>query len=360
MNRTLVIILSALAATTVACKKRPKRLVPEAELRALDKAATAYFSRAAARECLRPVLAGHAAVDKRADAAIIAIVETTPVRVDAMKLAARHTDACSPYLPGRRGLRTLRLDKIAAAIVARANSLPAGQAVEQLVIGVRFLHDLTRGGSLMFAADAANQTKQITSAIAKHIPKLTATDAKRLDGWLKQLSASAPRAHTLVQDELYLTLLERVIPRIKHATWKPPGGWPNGKRPPPPDDDDDAVGHVFKYERDLLGLRWLAIRTEARAAADVCPPQVSYSDCADGLNKMAADHEAYVAQVGAEDLREVIRTSGKTEVVRTNAVDSLRETVRPDYKTSLADLAAANARLVELRLEISARPTANE
>jgi len=357
MTRLLLVLCAACAVASLGCKKRPKRLVGEAEIRALGKSADGYFQMVQTRSCVRAPLGGKVTGTGTADKAIIAVIESRPLDTRGIRHAVGHRDACNPYAPGRRGGVAIPANKLCKLIASRAKPLAPGAEVDALLRGVRFGHDLSRGGSLIVAANLAARCKVLTDAVTARVNAgvLSEADLRRADNWLGQLIATQPSAHTLVKDELYLTLIEQVMPQLKPTTWKPMGGWPGGARPTPPKDDDDMFPVVFKYERDLHGIRWLAIRAELAAAKEVCPVKAPVDKCAKALNDMAEDHEKFVAEVGREDIGEVLRTSDKTDVVRANAVDSLRESVRPDYATSLRDLAAAGKRLEALRSLIAAR-----
>jgi|GEM_PF-6460859 len=294
----------AVAIAVFGCKKRPERLVPETEIRHMKEKADAFLSAHDTGAWLRTP--DHSACDK-------------PVQ--------------------------------------KARPLPVPAALPTLLAGLRAVHKKIRRGSLIVAADMTNACKLLTDALSARLaaPELTSSDLTRARAALDALIKQYPTASVLVRDELYMTLLDRVLRVLQPPGWKPPKGWPGHVAPRTGGDEDDEVLHVFKYERDLYGLRWLAIRAELAAAAQVCGPTSSLQQCRDGLRGMAEAHEAHLEQVGKEDLSGVIRASGKTEVVRANAIDSMRETVRPDYETSLRDLAAGLARLVALRSKVAAR-----
>lgn len=149
----------------------------------------------------------------------------------ALQAAVQHSDACSPYLAGRRGYSATegKLGTVGrfAALRARAESAGAPLAAAQSLIDLlRFAHDVARGGPPLTTALLRNML------FRSAIPELEAilnekpfgsAELETLGRELAVLARTEPDPRDSVAGDEQLMMPISCVAPFKPAGWEPPG-----------------------------------------------------------------------------------------------------------------------------------------
>jgi hypothetical protein len=221
--------------------------------------------------------------------------------LESLARAVAHEDACSPYLPGVRGVvggYGERLPRLASLIASSALDAAAEgkmqKAAESLLDLIRFSQDFRRGGTSMIEPmTAAHVSPAAISALEQLLDRnepLGAPLLAQIDGELAALLASEPHLSESLEGFTATTALYTILPMVLGPRWTPPGKTVGELRRPAGRDTHDG-GH---YLVDLHMAR-LAHR-------ESCGPEDSYLACAEKMQALAARVAALV-QVDRKDPR---------------------------------------------------------
>jgi len=265
------------------------------------------------RKCERPVLRGKAAPGS-ADEAIIAVLEGEAFTecFDAVKEASKeirewltsdapsaeppggvltlcaklpqavtsavaHTDACSPYLFGRRGMpkmiKAVQAGKALAVLVrVMAREGKVDEAVALGLDSVRFFQDLARGegASLLTSMIGVVSAREVVMeglrpALQGGAP--TAAVLKRSIAETKALLASEIDFCDSLAYEHYGMALQMLLPALKPCGWTPPGGYDEGHKPKKVDRPAPTPGSLQWNES---AVAWLGMERVHVLLAKAC------------------------------------------------------------------------------------------
>ncbi|MBM4370787.1 MAG: hypothetical protein FJ098_03990, partial [Deltaproteobacteria bacterium] len=219
--------------------------------------------------------------------------EACAALLPAVRQATQHRDACSPFLPGRRGLPDLRasLRILSAARHLAALEVLAGrtaEASERFLDLARLCQDLGRGGPpvVLLIMVSGVQRQILENDLAQILDRgdLEAGDLERLEGALAQLRRSEPSLGEAVAGDGQWLAAEAGLPLLMGPGWVPPGGFSFGHAGIPTDPPDLVPLVPAKREPGLLLQAFLDLDRQRREA---CPAEALPSDCHRGLSELS-------------------------------------------------------------------------
>lgn len=236
------------------------------------------------------------------DAAAVAIARACDGVPEALARAVAHQDACSPYLPGRRGQGTLKsFVSLAWATMAKARERARGGdargAIELLLDFVRLGQDFGRGGSSFTEAMLAAVTLRLVAADIGMLlgsPALDAAALAALGEQLDRLLDSEVHPSAFLHAKKLELALYSLLPLLHGRDWLPPGGFPaeHAAAADPGSGQNEAVEAV---EERFARMGLIMAEELDRDLAQRCPAQASLRQCVDGLQvrvRLAADAAA--------------------------------------------------------------------
>jgi len=208
----------------------------------------------------------------------------------ALGRAIGHEDACSPYVPGRRGLPDLQVLMLAIAGARQLAALTVlagdpGVGARRFLDLIRLTQDLVRGGVPMVLA-------MRTSAVLREVtmndlvqlvarPEVSPEDLAAMSEALGQLIASEPSFPRVIAADTTWLALEAGLPLLKPAGWEPPGGYSFGRQVTAAERSPKLVPWVpASRERAVIFSAFMALDRQRREA---CPLGASLPDCHAGL-----------------------------------------------------------------------------
>jgi hypothetical protein len=231
------------------------------------------------------------------------VVACAPL-IDAVQSAVSHAEACSPYLPGKRGMPGLVVQIRIARLLSGAALLAHVEgdntrAFELLLDGLRFDQDMDRGGVswlIPMISRAADMHTLSTAAWLLGQPEPLGQDLlAQIDRELLTLIESEPHPSSFIQGDYHDMVMHVLMRSIKGDRWSPPGGWHEGEEPVAPAGDEKNKSAHFKTltlgadEADDNALAWLAMEELAAQERRACPPSTTPDQCYENLVQLASE-----------------------------------------------------------------------
>lgn len=205
------------------------------------------------------------------EAAIVALQESCSLLPDLLSKAVSHEDACSPYLPGRRGyaklLLFLSLNK-AAVLVSRklAASGKRLEGVQLLLDTLRFGQDLSRGGTMVLEPMLASAShRMLRPEFDLQVEGLSVDELRGIEGELALLIQSHPHHSEYFNGERNYLAIYQAWPPLEAEGWKPPGGFAEEETGPI---EQTEAGGPTKEEGAMF--LWIAARDNAKLQHALC------------------------------------------------------------------------------------------
>lgn len=317
-----------------------------------------YQAMKKAGDAVTSYLEGPAGQGAEAPASVMAACLSLPV---AIKAAVQHSDACSPYLFGRRAnpeLLPAVLGGRALAVLIRHEG-SAGNwkgAIEMALNGLRFYQDLNRGpgASLMVAMVS---TAAVTSIIDLGLRPLLEVgvppDAEyklAMRGVLSLLATDPPFCDCLGY-ERYGLPLQLLLPVIKGDGWEPPGGYDFGSGPPGEIPGAVRMGLARGQEE---ALAWVAMEGVHARFAEMCR---THDRVADLFRAMRAAADEIIAKPRISLWKRVLLLLAATDpqqVLRQWMVDVIQAVAIPSFDKYVVRYAQRRFMLQGLRLQLLA------
>ena len=281
----------------------------------------------------------------------------------AIERAVRHEDACSPYLPGRRGLDDLKLLVGWGRVIALRVRVSAGaNAIKDARLALetlRLSQDLARGGgSLVSAMVGAVMAETVLLSGLKPLLDgggLSAAQLDELDRMLEALEKSEPPFGPIARDLNDAGTLQQVLPLLKGRGWAPPGGFDHDFRPNYDKGKESGIKtRTIKglTDDERMGLVWIAGHESSQQIAAACPVDASAQSCWRGLVKAqtAADKEKELSPL-KRVMRYLTVKDKKSERVR-QLIDILKGVAVPDYSKYVGKYAVRAFHLRAVRLQV--------
>ncbi len=284
---------------------------------------------------------------------------------DAVARAVGHEDACSPYVPGRRGLPDLQLlmRAIAGARQLAALTVLAGKpgvGAARFLDVVRLCQDLVRGGvplvlamrtSAVLREVAMNDLVQLVAR-----PEVLPEDLAAISEALALLIASEPSFPRIVAADTTWLSLEAGLPLLKPTDWEPPGGYSFGRTMTAAERSPDLLPWITaSRERAVIFSAFMGLDQRRREA---CPLDASLPDCHGGFVAASLERDAsdgtprwkkWVRVLGAPSPLRALRAL--TEARVRAMVDAPFEGYVLEYASRSFHLAVVRF-LVEIHLEL--------
>jgi len=317
------------ASVDAATQPREVTLVPPGELAALQQRLDAEVKANQERKCPRPLLRGEP-IPGRADEDFIAIIEgdtfkpcydhlegiaeplaaylTKPVKetppeltrghelcfplLEAIEKAISHSNACSPYLAGRRGLPSMipliRAGKAVAVLILQA--LFRGHTEDALNFGLnwlRFSQDMVRGrgAPLIGAMISVAATKYTIEAMRFALNHQSDMAPEMLERVAKELGAlldTEPGFGSFLPYENYGLSMHMLLPYMRGPDWVPPGGFDQDRIDPTKVLGADKELEGVSREQQMA-LLWVAVDGNGRRMEEACPEGSRAAQCHAGL-----------------------------------------------------------------------------
>jgi hypothetical protein len=292
--------------------------------------------------------------------------------INLVRRAVKYEEACSPYLPGRRGepalITHVRILRVLAAAARRY--LVEGrtrEGVDLLLDGLRFGQDMSRGGSSLIEAmvsSAAGKALFQVLELAFNQPK--PIGEKYLDTISKELSLlieTEVHPGTILRGEMWTMILYSIMPAVKGKGWVPPGGWGTEGRPADSADQDVLGSKVFGASpKDDMAVAWMATLETGQEQIKACPTDKLPIECHNNLLELAKKTEAT-----ADDYLDRINrvwtknnTEDKIKEIRRQVIDILKGVAAPAYNKYIAKMGQARFLLAALKLHVEYRRLAEK
>ncbi len=212
-----------------------------------------------------------------------AIVQTLCKRCGSLpalvERAVTLSDACSPYLPGRRRSpklgSVLQLHLAVVALARRRFRASPRQAVGMLLRTLALGQDLCRGGTAWIWPQVARLGMlDVVATVARMLAanRLSPAALRSLRMGLKGLRAAEPDLTAHLLGERQQSELQRYLIPMMPRKWIPPGGQPlkaRGAAPPAGASSSRFRSISGSIRQDLL-VAWVASRRYGRRLADGC------------------------------------------------------------------------------------------
>jgi len=289
---------------------------------------------------------------------------------EAVRKAAAHRDACSPFQLGLRkdpdtwmnvmyGAHLLGL----RARLSAERGTPAF-ALWMLLDGAAAFRDLGRGrvgliGSMIAVASTDLLLEQARAILT--VATLAPADLDALIAGVDALLASEPPfAETLAAERDYFELYYG-MPPLKGTSWVPPGGWPDGTGPRSGSGDTGPFGTkpMTKHPRDEAGIMFAAAEGMAADRATACPATATLKACHEGLVTLGETAKSHDPKAIGEqlwtDLAKAVGSADTTATahrIREAIVGVLESVAHPAFSQYAAKRAAGFARLAAFRLHL--------
>lgn len=371
-------------------------LVSEAEIGNLEQALMVEVEKNRTRKCMRPVFSGKPTVGP-ADQKIIDVIEgelhrncyqavkeeadavaaylarpsgtdnVAPAKVVsacmslpvAMSAAVQHSDACSPYLFGRRAtpelLSTVRGGRALAVLIRHEGA--AGNwkgAIGMALDSLRFYQDLNRGpGASLLVAMLS--TSAVLTIINEGIrPLLEAgvppdAEYQQLLRGLSSLLATDPPFCDALSYERYGYALQTLLPTIKGAGWVPPGGFDHGIGPV---EDAPGMAHLGLAPGQEMALVWIAMDGVHERLLQMCSRNRRLADL---YSEMRATSDEIIARPKQSNWRRILGLLGAKDpklVLRQWIVEILQSVALPAFDKYVLKYAQRRFSLQGLRLQL--------
>ena len=218
---------------------------------------------------------------------------------EAVRRAVSHEDACSPYVPGCRGVPARQTFLVAVAGMRNLAGLTVlagrpGDAAQRFLEVLRFAQDLERGGvplvlstlsTSVFNEVLLNDLVQLVTR-----PELRAEELQRIAAALEQLVATEPSFPRVIAADTTWLAMEAGLPMLRGPGWAPPGGFSNGRTLSPRDYAPDLLPWVpVAWEKGLIFAAFMDLDERRRRA---CPLRAGPGDCYRGLLAMGTARAA--------------------------------------------------------------------
>jgi hypothetical protein len=249
----------------------------------------------------------------------------------ALTRAVSHEDACSPFLPGRRGLPELGrlLRGIAAARQLAALTVLSGDAAagaRRFLDLIRYCQDLVRGGvPLVLVMQTSSLLEEIVVNDLHQLlgrPEVRAADLDAIAAGLDGLLASEPAFPQSVAADTTWLAVEAGLPMLRPPGWEPAGGFSHGRRITAKDRAPDLFPWIpAAREGAVLFSAFMELDRRRRAA---CPPGATLPACFEGLRTLSSAQAAsagrpgwlrWLLVIGAPDVRAALRRELEARVL---------------------------------------------
>lgn len=391
--------LLVLAACSKSAPAPEVRLFTEAEIAAYEAALTARIADTAKRSCSRPVVR-EPGIDAPATTDLIAVAEPTgPVATclatlaaragkaklvelveqrdpevvslagtcgdaleQAVRKAASHRDACSPYQIGVRRDPTSWMGVVNGAHLLGLHARLTAErgtpafALAMLLDGASAYRDLGRGHVGMISAMIAVAATNVLMEHALAIITTATLKPDAIDGLITgvdALLASEPAFVDTFHGERHYFELTYGMARLKGPDWAPPGGWPDGVRPAT---DSEPM---TKSPRDEGAIMFAAGEKLAADRDKACPAAASLKTCHDGLAALAdAASKVKAPEFGEQLWKDLVKAAGSGDAlatahkIREAIVEIIVNVAHPAFTQYVAKRGAGYARLATFRLHI--------
>lgn len=220
--------------------------------------------------------------------------------------AARHREACSPFLTGRRALpNMIRFMRMAKGLSLLVRGLlqegKAEKAINLALDGLRVSQDLSRGrGTPLIVAMVAVAASKIIGDFALRVvlnsgKPLGRPLLQRLQRELKILVRTEPPFREFLASETQSLALQTWLPLLKGPGWVPPGGWDEGLAPGVP------KGTPSPKARLSAILGWVAMKRSIERLEQACPQGSTMQFCHQGMTREGRQM-ARAARAGGLDM----------------------------------------------------------
>ncbi len=272
-----------------------------------------------------------------------------------MKKAVSHRDACSPFLPGRRAApRAHRGESLAifensdALVLLARNAQDKGRALdaaELLLDGIRWSHDMRRGGAgVILSVLGAVLAAQAGFELERAIDHLSAEELESVGKELDVLLATQPHPSAMHAGEWLQIQMDVLLAVPGKDDWPTPGHTmeilPQYERP----DFSYMGGHA----REVTVLVGQAHRELQRRYEEHCPEDSSWLECVRAGRSVAAWMLA-LPEGETEDLIELL-IRGPSFATRSHYRGKLVEY----FTAGTPPLFKYDAKLVESRIRLHA------
>ncbi|MBW1871693.1 MAG: hypothetical protein JRJ19_06490 [Deltaproteobacteria bacterium] len=293
--------------------------------------------------------------------------------INLVRRAVKYEEACSPYLPGRRGepaliihIRTMRI--LAATARRYLMEGRTRECVELLLDGLRFGQDMSRGGSSLLEAmvsAAAGKVLYQVLELAFNQPKpIGEKYLETVSKELTQLIKTDVHPGTILRGEMWTMILYSVMPAVKGKDWVPPGGWgTEGRGPIAGEEQDNLAGKIFGANaKDDMAVAWLATLETGHEQLKACPIDKLPIECHNNLLELAKKMD-----VAADDhldrinrIWNVAKAEDKIEEIRRQVIEILKGIAAPAYNKYIAKMGQARFLLAALKLQVEYRHLAEK
>jgi len=222
------------------------------------------------------------------------VITTCRPLIDVMRMAVTYSDACSPYIAGKRGMPEMMIimrlaNVLSAAALELSREGKNREAFELLLDGLRFNQDMSRGGvNWLTAMITLSADTRIISAMTHLLGSSKSMDLELLLQLQKELSTlidTEPHPSTIMQGEYRDVVLHMLKPLIKGKSWAPPGGWHADEKPRAGVNDPAAADTTYEAETigadeaDDNALVWLSLEELVDRELRACPPSSTPQQC---------------------------------------------------------------------------------
>jgi hypothetical protein len=287
-----------------------------------------------------------------------------------LSAAVSHTDACSPFLPGRKGdlnyLPTLHLAWATAVYSRTVAGRKPGRAADIMLDYLRLSQDTARGGTSLIAGMIGFAALRIVLPdllLTLASPKLTVDQLSSIKKQLVVLAASELSVTELFAGEGAYFGLFMLLPSLHEPGWIPPGGFPFDMGPR---EEGDVAAQGFglgssaedpDLEKQGMILGLLGMEQGLARAEQACPVDATAKDCLAGLDSMSTELAEQAKKAGNPDtiLVDALKEGGPREAIRKRVLAVLTSVSVPSYNKYAARHLWRRAALQALQILVDAR-----
>jgi hypothetical protein len=295
-------------------------------------------------------------------ASITALQESCDVFPALLAKAVSHEDACSPFLPGRKG-QSLLISFMPVSKVALLKSRKlalAGRRLEAarlLLDTLRFGQDLSRGGtSLIEPMLAYAAHRNLRPELDRQLDSLCLEELKTIDGELALLEESHPHRFDYFEGDRNSMAIYMIWPGIEDQNWQPPGGDEEGRGSPPAREAGEDM-HVD----ETAALGWVLMQESSSRLQELCPQSGPLRACVHAFDS----YRSQLRKVDQPSISSLLKLAilpddAARASLRAQVLDVLRAVAIPDYGKYYIRIEIMRLTLRAQRSKVQARIAALE